>query len=308
MFDEFGEGNQIAKTTPTTATVPSNSGLLALDQDGTACSSDYYLRLTADGGRMLKGQLALTATRPTAPVLSGGDTQPPSVPTGLQATGETSTSIALAWTASTDNVGVTGYHVYQVNGSASTLLGSTASTSYTVTGLNASTSYTFSVSAYDAAGNVSAASATVTASTTAAANTNLALNRPTSASGYTQNYVPANAVDGNSSSYWESTDNAFPQWLQVDLGAATGVSRIVLDLPPLTAWATRTQTLSVLGSTDGSNFSTVVGSAGYTFNPATGNTATITFSSAQARYLRLNFTANNGWPAGQASEFQVYSA
>jgi len=36
------------------------------------CSADYYLRLTNDGGKMLKGQIALTATRPTAPVLNGG--------------------------------------------------------------------------------------------------------------------------------------------------------------------------------------------------------------------------------------------
>jgi hypothetical protein len=71
MFDEYGEGNQIAKTAETQAMVPSNSGLLALDADGTACSSDYYLRLTNDGGRMLKGQIALTATRPTQPVVGG---------------------------------------------------------------------------------------------------------------------------------------------------------------------------------------------------------------------------------------------
>ncbi|MEV4558418.1 glycoside hydrolase family 71/99-like protein [Kitasatospora sp. NPDC049285] len=70
MFDEYNEGNQIAKTTPTQATVPTGSGLLSLDEDGTACSSDYYLRLTGDGGRMLKGQIALTATRPTPPVVS----------------------------------------------------------------------------------------------------------------------------------------------------------------------------------------------------------------------------------------------
>src|SRR5262249_51450253 len=65
MYDEFNEGNQIVKTTETLAGVPTNSGLLALDEDGTPCSSDYYLRLTGDGGRMLKGQLALTPTRPT---------------------------------------------------------------------------------------------------------------------------------------------------------------------------------------------------------------------------------------------------
>ena len=109
--------------------------------------------------------------------------------------------------------------------------------------------------------------------------TNLALNQPTSASGYTQTYVPGNAVDGNTSTYWESTDNAFPQWLQVDLGASKSFSKIVLDLPPSSSWGTRTQTLSVQGSTDGSSFSTIVASADYTFNPSTGNTVTITFPS-----------------------------
>jgi hypothetical protein len=74
MFDEYNEGNQIAKTAETQAWVPANSGFLALDEDGTACSSDYYLRLTGDGGRILKGQIALTPTRPTQPVVgsSGG--------------------------------------------------------------------------------------------------------------------------------------------------------------------------------------------------------------------------------------------
>jgi hypothetical protein len=74
MFDEFGEGNQIAKTAGTQASVPAGSGLLTLDQDGTVCSSDYYLRLTNDGGRMLKGQIALTATRPTQPFITAGST------------------------------------------------------------------------------------------------------------------------------------------------------------------------------------------------------------------------------------------
>jgi hypothetical protein len=138
--------------------------------------------------------------------------------------------------------------------------------------------------------------------------TNLALNQLTSASGYTQTYVPGNATDGNTSTYWESTNSAFPQWLQVDLGAAKSFSRIVLDLPPSSSWSTRTQTLSVQDSTDGSGFSTVVASAGYTFNPSTGNTVTITFPSTTDRYVRLNFTANTGWPAGQVSEFGVWTS
>jgi F5/8 type C domain/Pectate lyase superfamily protein/Abnormal spindle-like microcephaly-assoc'd, ASPM-SPD-2-Hydin len=138
--------------------------------------------------------------------------------------------------------------------------------------------------------------------------TNLALNHPVTASGYTQNYVPANAVDGNTSTYWESTDNAFPQWFQVDLGSVTSISRIVMDLPPSSTWGTRTQTITIQGSTDGTNYSTLVGSAGYTFNPATGNTVTVTFSPASVRYLKLTFTANTGWPAGQLSELQVFSS
>jgi hypothetical protein len=51
----------------------------------------------------------------------------------------------------------------------------------------------------------------------------------------------------------------------------------------------------------------VVGSAGYTFDPATGNTVTITFQGTSQRYLRLTFTANTGWPAGQLSELEVYA-
>jgi hypothetical protein len=68
MFDEYNEANQVAKTAETTDMVPAGSGFYALDEDGTACSSDYYLRLTGDGGKMLKGQIALTAIRPTTPI------------------------------------------------------------------------------------------------------------------------------------------------------------------------------------------------------------------------------------------------
>jgi hypothetical protein len=71
MFDEYNEGNQIAKTTETSAYTPAGLGFFSLDEDGTACSADYYLRLTGDGGRMLKGQIGLTSTRPTLPVVSG---------------------------------------------------------------------------------------------------------------------------------------------------------------------------------------------------------------------------------------------
>jgi chitinase len=81
----------------------------------------------------------------------GGDTTPPSAPTNLRVTGTTSSSISLAWNASTDNVGVTGYDVYR----GGTRVTTTTGTSYTDGGLAASTTYTYTVYARDAAGNVS---------------------------------------------------------------------------------------------------------------------------------------------------------
>nr|WP_199001320.1 M4 family metallopeptidase [Flavobacterium sp. ASV13] len=92
------------------------------------------------------------------------DTVAPTAPTGLAASGTTGTTTNLSWTASTDNVGVTGYDIYQ----GTTLKGSSTTTNYTVTGLTALTAYSFSVKAKDAAGNVSAASNTVNVTTTTA--------------------------------------------------------------------------------------------------------------------------------------------
>ncbi|MEH0829655.1 discoidin domain-containing protein [Micromonospora sp. CPCC 205714] len=137
---------------------------------------------------------------------------------------------------------------------------------------------------------------------------NLALGRPVSETSHADVYGAGNAVDGNPATYWESANNAFPQSLTVDLGTARSVSRVVLKLPPATAWQTRTQTLALLGSTDGASFTTVKPSAGYTFDPATGNTVTITFPATTRRHLRLTITANTAWPAGQVSEFEVHAA
>ncbi|MEV6170862.1 glycoside hydrolase family 71/99-like protein [Streptomyces sp. NPDC051954] len=81
MYDEYNEGNQIAKTAESQSWIPTDSGLLGLDEDGTACSADYYLRLTGDGGRMLKGELALTATRPTQPYVNGTSAGTPAAAT-----------------------------------------------------------------------------------------------------------------------------------------------------------------------------------------------------------------------------------
>ncbi|MCY9591363.1 bacillolysin [Paenibacillus chitinolyticus] len=89
------------------------------------------------------------------------DTQAPTAPGNLVSTGKTSSSVTLSWSASTDNVGVTGYDVYR----GSVLAASVSGTSATVSGLSPSTAYTFTVKAKDAAGNVSPASSPVTVTT-----------------------------------------------------------------------------------------------------------------------------------------------
>ncbi|MEU8383141.1 discoidin domain-containing protein [Streptosporangium sp. NPDC048865] len=240
------------------------------------------------------------------------DTQPPTAPGAARAVPASSTSITVGWNAATDNVGVTGYDVYREAGATDVRVGSTAGTSFTVTGLTPSTSYSFYVVARDAAQNTSPPSGTVTATTGAPPGCSpgtgdLARGKSITASSTTQNYVAANAVDGNANSYWESANHAFPQSITVDLCAQTTVGRLVLRLPPSSAWGTRTQTLSVQVSPD-NQFETVVPSQGHVFNPATGNTVTITFPATTKRYVRLNITGNTGWPAGQLSSFEVYSS
>ncbi|MGW4897303.1 carbohydrate binding domain-containing protein [Kitasatospora sp. NPDC004240] len=96
---------------------------------------------------------------------SGGDpdTQAPTVPGNARSTGKSSSTVTLAWNASTDNKGVTAYDVYRAGTKVLTAAGT--DTSATVSGLTAKTSYTFTVRARDAAGNTSADSTPVTVTT-----------------------------------------------------------------------------------------------------------------------------------------------
>jgi hypothetical protein len=87
----------------------------------------------------------------------------PSIPTGLTVGTITASSISLSWTASTDNVGVVGYNVYRKG----TKVGTSTTASYKDTGLTASTAYSYTVSAYDAAGNTSGQSKSISATTSA---------------------------------------------------------------------------------------------------------------------------------------------
>ena len=128
------------------------------------------------------------------------DLLPPSAPLGLAITGAGQTSVSLSWPAATDNVGVSGYSVYR-NGAG---VGTTASTTYTVSGLACGTSYSFAVDAYDAAGNHSAKTTVTGATASCPAPTPTDRTAPSQPSGLT---VSAPTQTGVTVSWTASTDN-----------------------------------------------------------------------------------------------------
>ncbi|WP_328940464.1 discoidin domain-containing protein [Streptomyces sp. NBC_00250] len=140
----------------------------------------------------------------------------------------------------------------------------------------------------------------------AAGGPNIALGDATAASGSHAEYGAANITDGNQGTYWQSAGSTLPQWVQVDLGATTRVDEVVLKLPA--GWESRNQTLSVQGSADGTSFATLKSSASYTFAPGAANTVTVSFPATQARFVRVDITANTGWQAAQLSELEVHAA
>ncbi len=131
---------------------------------GLAPSTSYSYTvqaLDAAGNASAQSASASATTQQAAPV---ADTTAPSVPGGLTAVATSSSQIKLTWSASTDNVGVTGYKVFR-NG---VQIATTSALTYTSTGLSRAITYSFAVAAFDAAGNSSAQSAAVSKRTLAA--------------------------------------------------------------------------------------------------------------------------------------------
>src|SRR5437879_3706479 len=148
-------------TTAYGSSTPLNSSLLtahAVTLTGLQATTLYHYRVKS---RDAAGNLATSADFTLTTLIAVPDLTPPSGPTNLSASAVSSSQIKLSWTASTDNVGVAGYTIYR--GGAQ--VGTTALTSYSDTSLSPSTTYTNTVAAYDAAGNVSALSASASAAT-----------------------------------------------------------------------------------------------------------------------------------------------
>jgi hypothetical protein len=283
---------------------------------GSSCTVSVRFTPTVAGSRA--GNLTVTAAGITSTVpLSGTGVSPGPIlntnPGSLTFAGTIVGSTAAAQTVTVTNSGTTSATVSGVTASGDYSQSNNCSTLGVGASCTVTVSFTPTTSG-SRAGTVTITSSANNSPTTIALSgsgigtaTNIAAGRPATASSQVNTTQAATtATDGDANTYWESTNGAFPQWLQVDLGAAYNVGRVTLKLPPSTAWATRTQTLSVQASTNGSSFSDAVGSATYTFNPASANTVNITVPGTSARYVRVNVTANSGWPAGQISEFEVY--
>ncbi len=140
--------------------------------------------------------LARVMTRPPG----SGDTQPPTAPTGLVASAVTATSATLAWSPSTDNIGVVGYDVFRDGNRVAT---GVAGTTLALGGLTCATSYALTVVATDAAGNTSAASAPLTLTTASCPTVSSVL------------YADALAADWSDWSWGSSRDFANPSPVKV---------------------------------------------------------------------------------------------
>ena len=225
--------------------------------------------VTASGGTFSRFQyipsknafIAVNATTENVYVYklsSGGgsqssDTTPPTIPTNLSATAVSSSQINLSWTASTDNVGVTGYDIYR----GGTFLTTVTTTSYSNTGLTASTLYSYTVRAKDAAGNNSAQTAPVSATTQA----------QTSLPTITLSASPTLVTGGSSSTLtWSSTNatscTASGAWSG---SKATSGSQSITNIT-----TTTTYTLSCTGTGGTANQNVTVTVASITPPPSSG--------------------------------------
>ncbi len=117
-------------------------------------------------GNHSAGSTPASVTTPALP-----DSQAPSVPTNLAAVASSPTQVDLSWAASTDNVGVTGYSVYRGGSLMTTVSGSTLA--YSDTSVVPATSYSYTVDAFDLAGNHSAQTNSVSITTPATQATSL---------------------------------------------------------------------------------------------------------------------------------------
>lgn len=225
----FRDGVEIGETTATSYNVT-----------GLTQSTAYAFTVRAED---FAGNQSAVSNVANVTTPASGDTEAPTAVTTLAANNTTSNSTDLSWSASTDNVGVTGYDVYR-NG---VLLNTTTSTTFAVTGLSPETAYAFTVIARDAAGNSSATGNTVNITTLAVPDTQA----PTAPSNLAASNVTENSAD---LSWTASTDNVgVDHYLifqnGVNVGATPGLTYAAGTLTPDTAYTFTVIAVDAAGNT-----------------------------------------------------------
>ncbi len=254
--------SSFAQIAAPTTTAYSDTGLTP------ATSYTYRVRATDANTNLSAYSTSSTVTTP-----SGADTTPPSTPASLSATAASSSQMNLSWTASTDNVGVTGYRVERCQGASCTTfaqIATPATTTYSDTGLSASTNYSYRVRATDAAGNLSGYSNTASATTSAASSSTIAYVQSNSAS-------PNNSALATLSAAFTSAQSAGN--LNV---VAIGWGSSTIGISSVTDTKGNSYTLAVGPTTmvGGGATTTIYYAKNIVAAAAGANTVTVTFSSA----------------------------
>lgn len=137
--------------------------------------------------------------------------------------------------------------------------------------------------------------------------TNVALDGRADANGFNDVYRAPNIIDGSRLTYWEGSQNEESQIISVDLKDSYTIHTVVVGLNPAQIWGKRTQTFMIEASDDGQNYTEVIPSTDYDFDPKTGNQVVIDIDNVKMQYIRLTFTKNTGAVAGQIAELEVYT-
>jgi len=219
------------------------------------------------------------------------DTTPPSSPANLNVTVVSTSQVNLSWTASTDNVGVTGYKVERCQGASCsnfTQIAATTATTFNDTGLTASTSYSYRVRASDAAGNLSAPS-NVGAATTLAGSPEAPSNLNATAAGATQINLSwtNNATDQTGFKVERSPDNV--TFTQIGTAGASTTTYSNLSLSPKTVYYYRVRATNASGDSGYTNVSSATTLPDTTPPTAPSNLTAIAASSTQ---INLSWTAS----------------
>jgi hypothetical protein len=228
-----------------------------------------------------------------------GDTTAPSAPV-LKADYVYTNRVSVSWSPSTDNVKVAGYRVYrdgtQIRDVAAFINSDLDSP------VQANRTYTYTVKAYDVAGNLSAASngVTVTTQIGTVVPGNIAPQASiTASSQYNSSYSPANVADGVIGSQdigeWASNGELNP-WIQLNWSSSVSISSIVIfDRNNLTDNANG----GTLYFSDGSNINV-------TGIPADGTGKQVTFGTKNITWVKFQVSGGQGLNVG-LSEIQVFA-